>query len=576
MAVSDGPGSLPHTQRPQAAIAAAGGLCRPHAAATTPAAAALSRAIAATMRSSRFCGTALLILFCLLYSSSAAVEEPTPGTTPGPAVKWCHAKAFIRYDTWHLLMALTSAIAMGDATMLNAERAKIEDDTRFRLKKALTFAKRAHHQLIDFLEIGAVPTSDPWPAARDWDKDFLEYPYQRHPLPNSTFIEEDGATGRAKRAIPLLVLVGISVGAAALGVTAITMASFVFIQMSELRMQAMANHFAIEQLSRRTSAMADQIGTTADEVASNFNRTMDNVALLIARTEDLALEVDTRSSLTNAHEVLESLTAAAMDLPALVGQIRRTGQVHPAYVPPEVWVKARELLTTTDIDDTLWTPEATGANATWHRNNQTLVIHVPASCDTSAAAFDVRHTLQYHNTSVVLQFSNWTEAKVLQTVQLQKLKETSLDTVEQLACNREKNTALFNTQHDLDRQCHYAVARVTSSITLLVVLMVISSALYIVSRNRTIAQAAVTRLMEAGHLPQAGGDHCAAAEQALRQMPSLPPARPEGLYESAPHYYPGTVAVPKTHAMNTADLRKLQVEQLLAQQKDCANMSPLA
>jgi hypothetical protein len=84
--------------------------------------------------------SALVLLFCLMYACGVAVEEGPELEPRGAADRWCYANAYVNFNTWQLLINLANAIAHGETTLINAEKAKVELDTRIRLRRAVADA----------------------------------------------------------------------------------------------------------------------------------------------------------------------------------------------------------------------------------------------------------------------------------------------------------------------------------------------------------------------------------------------------------------------------------------------------
>jgi hypothetical protein len=110
-------------------------------------------------------GSPLLLLFLLTFASGAAVEEPPLIKQPLAAKCCCHANVFVDFNTWHLFMNLANAIINGEKMLTKEEEQNFEVSMRYRLRKAIFNVNTACHNLLWFVQMEEIPSSDPWDSA---------------------------------------------------------------------------------------------------------------------------------------------------------------------------------------------------------------------------------------------------------------------------------------------------------------------------------------------------------------------------------------------------------------------------
>lgn len=506
----------------------------------------------------------LLCLFCFLSASATAAEEGFEQQPRGPAERWCHARAFVNFNTWQLLVNLGNAIATGEATLVNAEEAEIEEGARYRLRKAVFDGNDARKKLLDFVEWQTVPASDPWASA--------------HPVPNVTETgvqvydapdDDETAHRRVKR---LVCLVPLIIVAAAVGLTAVGAAIGTALNTHRIRtLEQETRRLALDMDTHqeRTAHMLAQAGITAQEIQDNFNKTELNVAMLINRTEQLSFAYRTRTDLANSITVLESLATVARDLPALVATINRTGVVHPAYVPADVWQQARQLLHHDDARRRLWLPETTGANASWNHANQTLTIMVPADCEADPTLLYRSTKLIHYNTSLVLKFSGWTDAMILKTEELQRYREQARKT--ELAIEKDRRDRDFELY---GIKTSFAMASAGVFVFLMLVFILILVGTYYIVRTKRAMDRASVLAAEKGTAEGIAAAKMMTDFLALHPTASVPvpnvtirggdyePVRVQIDPEQAPpEYYGYSAPLPASHRLNTMRLRKMEADE---------------
>jgi hypothetical protein len=494
----------------------------------------------------------LLFVFLFLTASAAAAEEGPRLTEPGPARRWCHSQAHVNFNTWQLLVNLGQAITSGEKTLVQAEDAGFEESTRYRLRKALYDGSAARKELLDFVEMERTPASDPWRPT-----DGGEGPAARRQQDEDAELERDAR-------VPCLIGVAIAIGVAAGGasIAAVAVASHTAVVVRNVDQMARATDLRLDADMARTADLLARHGVTTREIEENFNATDDNVRALINRTEQLSTGYRLRADIGNAISVLESLSTVARDLPHLVATINATGVVHPAYVPPEVWLQARELLTHDDRGRQIWLPEAEGANASWIHKNQTLVIHVPASCEVDPALLFRVTNLKHLNTSLVLRFAGWTDAKVLRTEELRGYQEAARRAAAEIEREREERRFMMAQQQQTTQALTFGVG-----VFVTVIVLVISVAAYFICQGRRDARDLALRAAEKGEATYASAKSVLADVRALREgahiydivteESELPSKRPPPTYSA---YYGRSLPVPPTHKTNAAELRKLSAE----------------
>jgi hypothetical protein len=341
----------------------------------------------ASGRASRLLGSALLTLFLLTFASGTAVEEPTLLEQPSAAKRWCH---------------------------------NFEEFTRYRLRKAIFDANNARRDLLRFVQMEDTPSSDPWDSAASANRTEVQDEFVL------TISDEEAEEFHSRPARPIpCIAIALAIGVLGAGVAVGTGTYAIVLghKMKTLELTQRQQQLSLDTLHEETAWYLARMDISAAEIAENFNKTSLNVEMLMNRTEELAATYRIRADVGNAITTLENLGTIAGDLPHLVHSINMLGIVHPAYVPQAVWQEARSLLRHDEHARKLWLPESRGTNATWFHRNQTLRVEVPASCRADPAVNYIKKELTHLNTSLVLRFSSWTDAQILQTEQLQKLRE---------------------------------------------------------------------------------------------------------------------------------------------------------
>ncbi len=114
----------------------------------------------------------------------------------------------------------------------------------------------------------------------------------------------------------------------------------------------------------------------------------------------------------------------------------------------------------------LWLLDSHGTNATWFHCNQTLQVMVPASCHSDPSMSYVRKELTQLKTSLVLHFSSWTDAQILQTEQLNRLHKHARAAAARIEQERHKSTYFRDEDRDFN-----ALASLGSAAVLLLCLL---------------------------------------------------------------------------------------------------------
>jgi hypothetical protein len=177
------------------------------------------------------------------------------------------------------------------------------------------------------------------------------------------------------------------------------------------------------------------------------------------------------------------------------------------------------------------------------------------------------------NTSLTLRFAQWTDAEVIETEELRRFRQMARDTVEEIQKDRLFNANLFKTSRGNLLSFSW-----TAMVILVLIIAILGAALYIVRRNTSIAGAAATRI--AAEVPASVAQHinlAALAEHVQRLAPAMAQPDPplyEAMGRGMDNTYGNSVEVPKTHAMNTAALRSLCLDNLLQQQAKPAINNP--
>ena len=499
-------------------------------------------------------GRAFLLLFLLITAAAWAVEEDQQLRLRSPLKQWCHARAFINFNTWALLVNLGNTISAGEQTLTNAEKLDVEEESQYRLRKAVFDANRARAGLLNFVEHGAVTTSDPWPT------DHNEYVPPSDP---KDFVDPDGARTRESgdsavlsrpvRVIPICVAVGVAIAAAVAGATALSLGIYAVHRSDWLEQQLRWQMLQMDEFQERTAHVLAQAGITTKELEDNFDKTDANVAMLINRTEQLAFAYRTRTDMFNSITVLENLAAIARDLPHLVATVNATGRVDPAYVPEDVWRHARELLHHDERGHRVWLPEADGANATWIHRNQTLIIQVPASCDVDPSVYYLKKEMRHFNTSLVLRFSQWTDAQVLETEELRKYRKLAEETARAIQDDRVRNQLMLGESHSSVKS-----ASVATTAMLFIIGAILCAAMYYINKKRN----------EMAHM----------LAKFQRTQPRGADTQTDNVYsnvdETRAAGTAGLAATVYTHAANAAQLALLREEQRLQEVHDRRAMPP--
>jgi hypothetical protein len=335
--------------------------------------------------------------------------------------------------------------------------------------------------------------------------------------------------------------------------------------MKTLELTQRQQQLSLDTLHEETARYLARMGITTTEIADNFNKTNINIEMLMNRTEELAATYRIRADVGNAITTLENLGTIAGDLPHLVHSINMSGVVHPAYVPQAVWQEARTLLRHDEHARKLWLPESRGTNATWFHRNQTLRVEVPASCSADPAVNFIKKELTHLNTSLVLRFSAWTDAQILQTEQLQKLREHARAAAARIEAERRRNAFFRDEDRDV-----VALASLGSAGVLLLCLLGICVGFVCVFRRRPMFADYVQTYLA----PRSAPEHKTIVvppppylsearvpephERAKDDVDyePVPPPQSEGIY-------PNSAAFVTSHALNTRQLRGLHLDSAL-------------
>ncbi len=191
----------------------------------------------------------LLCLFLLVSASAAAVEEGPPLVPAGAADKWCHATAFVNFNTWRLLVNLGEAIINGEKTLTMAETIGVEESARYRLRKTLYDASIAHKELRAFVGITSTPANNVW--APEPDVPDIAPPSGKS-NEDGIIIVEDMPHERKKHVVPCVaVAIGIAgvAAAALLGTAAYTLDRIVKVEYS-VQLHELQLHTIREETAR--------------------------------------------------------------------------------------------------------------------------------------------------------------------------------------------------------------------------------------------------------------------------------------------------------------------------------------